>query len=106
MARFDALDLGFAPWARRRCFTSGEAKVSVDLTGLDGNRERERLSGTGHVSEVIRNMFNPVYWHVRAAYVNLCELCNSLDDALSDVELKGLAPTCCRNWITLPSRLF
>jgi hypothetical protein len=28
MARFDALDLGFAPWARRRCFTSGEAKVS------------------------------------------------------------------------------
>ena len=62
MARFDALDLGFAPWARRRCFTSGEAKVSsggqdvvveivwmllaglcmcVDLTGLDGNRERK-----------------------------------------------------------------
>ena len=28
MAWFDALDLGFAPWARRRCFTFGEAKVS------------------------------------------------------------------------------
>ena len=83
MAWFDALDLGFAPWARRRCFTFGEAKVSsksrcqdvvvVEIVAFGGlldvlrgsqwrrwkerERERDRLSGAENVSEASTNLF-------------------------------------------------
>ena len=35
----------------------------MDLNGVDGDRDRERevLSGAGHVPETIRKLLNPVY---------------------------------------------